>query len=391
MVAFWSLKAFNSLLLFISLKTVLAFYVGLFLGMTKECPASQQREALQAVVQPIAAVCPPCLQKKNEEKACPPCFRATNEQKVCPECAQQKITQVQAETNQGESGKISNVNQNMPKTYRGVFAGIGRVNREEFAKAFDVGVPVSPSIPGNQDVIILYGKNSVPSELNSSSSNDAIPLLLSPEAAAKNCMTMKVVLVRPEEHDRCLAIMGQWPSYHVHKFMRIPNVPSLGRMGHSGPLPNLGSLDNPFRYSAKTQSFYEGIDVPLKHMTQMSYSMFTDYLGNMNAAGERLKSVAKKVAKEGKTVIVMLCNQGQSELFINFVCSARSRNLDTSQILLFATDIETKELAEGLGITTYYDETVSRVCENPDCPFSWCPALTSFLYLDFRECPKEGS
>ena len=44
---------------------------------------------------------------------------------------------------------------------------------------------------------------------------------------------------------------------------------------------------------------------------------------------------------------------------MNFVCAARARGLDLSPVLVFATDEETKELAEGLGLTSFYDETVS--------------------------------
>lgn len=57
----------------------------------------------------------------------------------------------------------------------------------------------------------------------------------------------------------------------------------------------------------------------------------------------------------------MVCNHGQSELLMNFVCSAKSRNLDLGSVLVFATDEETKELAEGLGLAAFFDKTVSRV------------------------------
>ncbi len=312
---------------------VLAFYLGIFLGMAKECPTCD------------IISCPPCLQPVHQEEMCPPCPKL-------------QMTQQKVENHEHE---IQNVNHYMPQTISNVVAGIGRVNREAFAKAFDVGVPVSPSIYGNQDVLILYGKDSLPLELNSSSlSTTSIPLLSSPAAAAKNCLTMKMVLIQPEENTRCVAIMGQWPSYHVHKFMRIKKTAKQGQVANKGRLPNLGSLDNPFRYTGKTQSFYEGIGVPRKYITEQSYSWFTEYMTRMKEASQTLKPIAKTLAKGGNTIIVMLCNQGLLELFINFVCSARSRNLDTSQILLFATDLETKELAEGLGITTFYDENVSR-------------------------------
>jgi hypothetical protein len=56
------------------------------------------------------------------------------------------------------------------------------------------------------------------------------------------------------------------------------------------------------------------------------------------------------------TVIVLTCNLGQSELLLNFACSARARGLDLKSVVVFPTDIETKELAEGMGLATFYEE-----------------------------------
>ena len=47
------------------------------------------------------------------------------------------------------------------------------------------------------------------------------------------------------------------------------------------------------------------------------------------------------------------------ELLVNFACSSRARGIDLGNVLVFPTDKETKELAEGLGLTTFYDEKVS--------------------------------
>ena len=58
-------------------------------------------------------------------------------------------------------------------------------------------------------------------------------------------------------------------------------------------------------------------------------------------------------------IIVMTCNMGQSELLMNFVCNAKAKGLDVSNVLVFPTDQETKDLAEGLGLATFYDEKVS--------------------------------
>jgi hypothetical protein len=48
-----------------------------------------------------------------------------------------------------------------------------------------------------------------------------------------------------------------------------------------------------------------------------------------------------------------------AELLVNFACSSRAKGFDLGHILVFPSDKETKELAEGLGLTTYYDEKVS--------------------------------
>ena len=50
-----------------------------------------------------------------------------------------------------------------------------------------------------------------------------------------------------------------------------------------------------------------------------------------------------------------------SELLVNFACATRARRLDISNILVFATDEETKELAESVGLAAYYDERVRFV------------------------------
>ena len=43
---------------------------------------------------------------------------------------------------------------------------------------------------------------------------------------------------------------------------------------------------------------------------------------------------------------------------MNFACSSQARGLDISQVLVFATDMETHELAKSLNMTSFYDEKV---------------------------------
>ena len=53
-----------------------------------------------------------------------------------------------------------------------------------------------------------------------------------------------------------------------------------------------------------------------------------------------------------------------AELLVNFACSSRARGFDLGNVLVFPTDKETKDLAEGLGLTTFYDEKVRVLFTN---------------------------
>jgi hypothetical protein len=88
------------------------------------------------------------------------------------------------------------------------------------------------------------------------------------------------------------------------------------------------------------------------------WKMLQNYFDSFEEKIGELKVVAEKVAVKN-TIIVMTCNMGQSELLMNFVCNAKAKGLDISNILLFPTDQETKDLAEGLGLATFFDEKVS--------------------------------
>jgi hypothetical protein len=76
------------------------------------------------------------------------------------------------------------------------------------------------------------------------------------------------------------------------------------------------------------------------------------YLSVYEDARENLRPITDNVARGGSIdgelgpIVLMVANHGQSQFFINFVCAAKSRGLDISRILLFATDQETYHLAE---------------------------------------------
>jgi len=256
------------------------------------------------------------------------------------------------------------------KTMNKLVAGMARVNRDLFAKKFDIGVPLDATSPGNEDVLILYNHDSaLPDQFDKHSSGNNIPIL-NPKTATKHCNTLNIVLTQPNRPKQCLAIMGQWESYHVHRFARFP--PKM-----DGPVDEKNALQYVSRVPGEDG---KTIERSKSYETKAWDKMLVEYLSNLDAALQQLKPIAENVAKNN-TIVVMVCNLGQSELLVNFACAAQSRGLDLSQVLVFATDLETKALAEGLGLAAFYDELV-RLCDDRACVILSVVILTlCFLFL----------
>lgn len=234
---------------------------------------------------------------------------------------------------------------------QGLFQGMARVNRDEFARRFDLGIPLDKTTPGNEDVLMLYspkaeGNRSVFAQ---ASQGYDIPMLPVEDATA-NCDTVKIILTEPRRHRHCMAIMGQWESYHIHKYMRLPADEIRTGLDKKYPL----------RSVARTHS-NKGITQhpPRLAVVDRYNAMMVEYLQELKAVLAKLKPIAAKVAKDN-TIIVLVCNHGQSELLVNFICTSKARGLDLSQVLVFTTDTKARDLVAGLGVAHFNDEKVSR-------------------------------
>ena len=87
------------------------------------------------------------------------------------------------------------------------------------------------------------------------------------------------------------------------------------------------------------------------------------YFTSLDDVMKELKPIAKKVAKDN-TIIVLVCNRGQSDLMMNFACNCKAKGIDTGNVLVFATDQHTHEVAEGMGFASFYDKRVSMLFSN---------------------------
>ena len=207
--------------------------------------------------------------------------------------------------------------------------GMGVVEREKFAERFDMGVPLDLPKKNNEQVLLMYGhEDTLPTfdevVTRKVKSSSELPLMENLEQAVENCDTLNVVLTQPHER-QCFAFMGQFKSYHIQKWMKLP-AEGGGKLDHDLPLRLVNRGAQPSgRLSVKA---------PKKNETLGYWSTLSSYLQTLDYVLNQLKPIAEKAAHDN-TVIVMVCNFGQAELLMNFVCASKAKGVDLSAVLVF--------------------------------------------------------
>jgi hypothetical protein len=249
---------------------------------------------------------------------------------------------------------------------------MARVPKDKFAKAFSkqLGVPFEPSFGNHHDMLLLYDRvNALPNNSSSFYSRsdskgeqivDTIPLIDNPEEATENCDQLNIVLTQPGNNRRqCVAILPEYESFYVQKLMRT----ETNSFGKKIAVTNVSV---PFQYVSRFQRLgdqEELYPIPQRDQTRRHWSMLQKYFASVDVVLDELKAILSKISINN-TVIVMVCNYGHSALLSNFICSAQARNLDISNLIVFATDQETADLVASYGLTAYYDQAV-RVQSSP--------------------------
>eukprot|EP00970_Alexandrium_tamarense_P000751 scaffold85_cov145-Alexandrium_tamarense.AAC.55 len=232
--------------------------------------------------------------------------------------------------------------------------GLTRVSKDDLMNTFDFGVPPNPNTQ-DLDALILYNKKealpsdeTIAKQARYEDDNSVGLPFVSATTATENCDTMNVVLMNnPGDTRQCFALVGgQYQSYHVQRWMR--RNPKYGGLNVEYPLI--------LTSRGLTQSGRDEFPPPGTSHVKDHQEILTVYLNNQVDIKSRLKMILDKM--NSKTVVVLTCNHGQSELLLNFVCSSKARGFDLSNVLVFPTDIETKELAEGMGLATFYEEKI---------------------------------
>jgi len=138
------------------------------------------------------------------------------------------------------------------------------IDRDDFASTFDMGVPVDPTISGNEQVLLLYNRElSLPKDrnvANAARKQGEIPIAASALEATENCDYLNVILTDfKESRAQCWALMGQYEAFHIQKFMRLPDT--KGEMARHLPLKlvNRGAQKNG-RKSTKPPPAYHTLE-----------------------------------------------------------------------------------------------------------------------------------
>ena len=235
--------------------------------------------------------------------------------------------------------------------------GMARVRKQDFVEHLDLGVPIDLPQPGYSDVLLLYQRaNTLPLQFadKQQQQQSSVPLLEMPDAL-QHCDFVNVMLTdHSGTRKQCTAIVPQYESYHLQKWMRL-HTDSNNKKGQlvDSEKGETGQLQLVSRGRSATGK--DEFAPPKMRDTRKNWNMLQNYLQNVDDILVELKAILEEIAVNN-TVIVMVCNFGQAELLMNFVCSSKSRGFDISNILVFTTDQETTDLAEALGLKAYFDK-----------------------------------
>lgn len=283
----------------------------------------------------------------------------TSVQRLTAEEWQKKIP-IQKLTKDDSSSTKSKVS--FPKSVKKIAVDYATIPRDNFNELLEIGVPLDET-KDNEEVFVLYTDPKTLPKGKGDKKMDGPKVGLDAKKALENCYSVKVILQeRAAKKRQCIAVVPQWESYHIHKFLRVPKEEGKA-----------ADLKYPLRYVGRTWDEKGKVSGIPKYESQIkpSFHAFVDYVQQLDTSLEELKPLVKEavdkhkladetseVMKKSKVMVVMVCNKGQAHLFHNFVCNARAKGLDLSRIIMFATDEYTANLSRELGIPVFHDEKI---------------------------------
>ena len=240
-------------------------------------------------------------------------------------------------------------------------AGYEFLDRNEFLNSFDYelgGVPIDDSDKhGNNKVMLLYSdttafpdkstsKNITNNNENNPNPEDPTQQFLNVNDATKNCNQLHLIFTSTNRNKQCIAILGQYESFHIQKLMRIPKEnETLSKLSRNG-IENVGPMNTnlPLRLVNRgmRNDGNKGHKVPTQQDTNENwYKNLIPYLTNLDKTLLKLTPIVMNAASitannnsNNNTVIVMVCNFGQSELLMNckYYEKRNQKNRDSPEV-----------------------------------------------------------
>lgn len=103
--------------------------------------------------------------------------------------------------------------------------GMIRTPKADFTSVFDLGVAVDLPKKGDENVLILYSRRgAMPTSKQATSKTSSSIDLVGTADAVENCDYLNMILTHHDGvRQQCLAIVPQYESYHIQKWMRVPS------------------------------------------------------------------------------------------------------------------------------------------------------------------------
>jgi hypothetical protein len=227
--------------------------------------------------------------------------------------------------------------------------GAARIDKQDFVDGFDSGFPPDQgnADPAASEVLLFYnGHKALPNlKREETLSTSSLPPKLTALDATQNCQTLHVVSTK-SALQQCVALVPQYESFHVDRWMRIKQD---SKLNNELPLVPVGR--------GQQSNGVNQFQTPSQRATKVHQQHLQTYLENESSTLEWLRPILKRVAIDN-TIIVLMCNRGQADLLTNFACANRARGLSLEGIVVFCTDQATYDIATTLGMTVYYDKKV---------------------------------
>jgi hypothetical protein len=343
-----------SFLIWSAFLALVAFYIGVFVGMHAAASASTTASIKSDNPYTMAQM-EQEIQRRVKVLVAKQLVKAGKEEELKPGgAAEKKAPTASIFGNQDQK--------RFPPTVAQHLVGAALVDKEEFLKQFDVGIaaPLGEETKSTQVYLLYQHKKALPKDekLRSAIMNNRGDLpLLSVEDATQECESLNIVSTRPFSGlHQCMAIIGQYESLHIHRYMRNENNQAVNATKY-----NLTRAGRGMQASGMND-----MQPPPGRAQEINWNQLITYFSTITEVKHELKVILQQLtgvpsyhqAKDNNVrppVIVMVCNLGQSDLLINFVCNARAKGLDVSQIIVFCTDTETLDIAKGLGLYAFYD------------------------------------